>query len=302
MHSENGRERALSINGHRLSFLAYNEEKAGPPFVFIHGFTGTAKFWELLHRPALRDKVRWYSLSLIGHYPAALPPDFRREQLNAEEMGAIYIEALRKLAGDEPVVLVGHSTGGFAALNVAARAPARVRALISISGFASGRWVGGLGFNQMLARRFGPVGEFTARGIFRLSTLSEGLWQAIMCRTFVADRDAFRAFPGMDTFTEGHFPYSKATDSAALAHYIAKMPDLDITGLLPNIQAPTYVCAGTDDPAVPPAQSRLIAERVPGAKLEMIEESGHLPMIERPDAYHRILEGWIDEILQREGV
>jgi 3-oxoadipate enol-lactonase len=58
---------------------------------------------------------------------------------------------------------------------------------------------------------------------------------------------------------------------------------------LNGIQAPTLVIAGSEDPATPPAQAEAIRDRIPGARLHVLEGAGHLANIEQPDAFSRLL-------------
>jgi pimeloyl-ACP methyl ester carboxylesterase len=53
---------------------------------------------------------------------------------------------------------------------------------------------------------------------------------------------------------------------------------------LPSLTAPTLVICGEDDGMVPPENSRQLASLIPGAKLELIPQCGHLPMLEQPEA------------------
>ena len=142
----------LAIDGHTLAVVSFPSEADGPPIFLLHGITASVHFWtsELIapftaHGPC-------YALSLPGHYPAAFPRDFSESTLDAELIAKLLIEAVRGVHDDGPVVLVGHSTGGFAALDIAAHAPELAQAVISISGFANGTWTGALGLNQKLTR------------------------------------------------------------------------------------------------------------------------------------------------------
>ena len=47
--------------------------------------------------------------------------------------------------------------------------------------------------------------------------------------------------------------------------------------------------AGSDDPATPPAQAEAIRDRIPGARLQVLQGAGHLANIEQPDAFSRLL-------------
>jgi pimeloyl-ACP methyl ester carboxylesterase len=54
-------------------------------------------------------------------------------------------------------------------------------------------------------------------------------------------------------------------------------------GRLPSIAAPTLVVHGRQDRIIPVANAQLIAERIPGARLQILEESGHLYTTEEPE-------------------
>lgn len=55
---------------------------------------------------------------------------------------------------------------------------------------------------------------------------------------------------------------------------------------LGEIAVPTHVIVGSEDSLTPPAVAREIAEQIPGARLTVIEDAGHLVNIERPDAFN----------------
>jgi pimeloyl-ACP methyl ester carboxylesterase len=56
---------------------------------------------------------------------------------------------------------------------------------------------------------------------------------------------------------------------------------------LPRIQAPTLVITGSDDVLVPPINSKTLAERIPHAKLIVIEGGGHQFLLEKADAFNQ---------------
>lgn len=58
---------------------------------------------------------------------------------------------------------------------------------------------------------------------------------------------------------------------------------------LSQITHPTLVMTGTEDTLVAPANSRMIAERIPGARLIEFEDTGHVFFTEKPDQVNRVL-------------
>ena len=71
---------------------------------------------------------------------------------------------------------------------------------------------------------------------------------------------------------------------------------LNLTDRLSAIKLPTIVIVGEDDPGTPVAASRLIAESIKGARLEIISSAAHLSNIERPEAFNRSLSGFLEKV------
>jgi 3-oxoadipate enol-lactonase len=104
-------------------------------------------------------------------------------------------------------------------------------------------------------------------------------------------------------FTDG-FRESQPAVVARMRAMIASQPDegyaeccgalerLDLRDQLGRIQAPTLVLAGAQDPSTPPdPHAKLIAERIPGARLEVLDPGAHLLNVERaPDVTDLILD------------
>jgi 3-oxoadipate enol-lactonase len=56
---------------------------------------------------------------------------------------------------------------------------------------------------------------------------------------------------------------------------------------LEKIAVPAHIVVGDEDRLTPPAMSRQMAERIPGARLTLIEGAGHLSNIEQPEKFNR---------------
>lgn len=285
----------LQIEGHTIAVNACNEAADGLPAVFIHGILTSIHFWNEDAMSFFTERGPWYALSLPGHYPARLPSGFRRDDLAPETIARVLTAAVRQLVGDRPVLLVGHSTGGFAVLAMAAQTPELAQAVISISGFAQGRWGGPLRIMQDMAR-MGLPGALAFRLTNRLSGLNLGIfkWSTSM---YTADKRAYLSYPGLDSFMSVLLDSFRHTDQDAMLHYFNRMPDIDISDWLSRITAPTLVMTGDSDIIVPPQQSSLIAQQVPYAELALIQGAGHMPMAERREQYESIIANWVTDVL-----
>lgn len=62
---------------------------------------------------------------------------------------------------------------------------------------------------------------------------------------------------------------------------------------LPKIACPTLVLCGREDRLTPLSDSEFIASAVPGAKLVVVEECGHMSTMERPKEVNRAMRNWL---------
>jgi pimeloyl-ACP methyl ester carboxylesterase len=72
----------------------------------------------------------------------------------------------------------------------------------------------------------------------------------------------------------------------------------DYTAMLPKIAVPALVVVGRDDVFTPVADAEFLHERIPGARLAVIEGAGHLPNLERPAAFNDALAGLLATVAQ----
>jgi 3-oxoadipate enol-lactonase len=84
------------------------------------------------------------------------------------------------------------------------------------------------------------------------------------------------------------------TTAAGYLGCAAAIQNFDFTAKLPGLSVPMLVVCGADDPGTPPAGNRRIAELVPGARYEEIADARHFPNVERPEAFNRIMLGWLE--------
>ncbi|KAB8143457.1 alpha/beta hydrolase [Chloroflexia bacterium SDU3-3] len=280
----------LHIEDHKLAALALNPDADGEPIILLHGINLSPSFWRTddlftRHGPC-------HALTLPGHFPGAFPPNMPESALDAASIARLLAATIRQLVGDRPVTVAGISTGGFAALALAAHEPQLVRRVVSISGFAEGGWTGMLGTYQAWLRDTPPHYR-RFRILWQLSHLSQGFFRRFVWPTLVADRATFNRYPQLSTLISHIYADWVHQDMDMVAMYYRRMPDISIADMLPSIRAQTLVLAGDSDPTVPPEQSRLIARLVPGAELAMLEGAGHLLFAERPHMYDTIIEGWL---------
>lgn len=186
-------------------------------------------------------------------------------------------DAVRRLvvwaAGEAgAALLVGHSMGGMVAQELAARAPQHVRALVLAAtspafGSPDGSWQA-----DFLRSRFAPLDAGLG-----MQGLAASLVPTMAGRGAEAERlaEAQALMAGVPEAT-----YRRAL--AALVRF-------DRREALAGITVPTLVVTGEDDRTAAPEVARRMAARIPGAELAIVPATGHLLMLEQPEAFDRVL-------------
>ena len=284
----------ISLPGQTLAAISSNETLGGPPVVFIHGITTSVDYWLPTMPPEIRDGRHWISLSLPGHHPAKIERSTITswDKVTPEMWAGWYETALRQLIGDQPADFVGWSTGGFTSLAMAVHFPQRVRSILSISGFAIGKWLGLIGGLQrmslssltrwMVRYSFGAVGR--RRLLFNLAM-----------RAGVGDVRAFLASPFYEPTMADWFAAWGQNDPMVLAELFRKISRVDLSDCIDRISCPTLIAGGDTDPYIPATHTRWIADHVRGAELVLWPGAGHMFFAERPQPYQELLIRWLSQ-------
>ena len=234
----------------------------GPAIVLIHGFGAAIDWWDLV-APELATDHRVISIDLIGHGGTEAP----RHGYSIERQAALVSEVLDKLGVDR-VTIVGHSMGGEVAIAFAQMNPARIEHLILIDSPPTA----GSDFTFLTQAYMAPVlGEFLSR--FRSDqAIRSGLKQGFA-----------PGFPIPEKFVADikQLPYIavRTAHDDSVAYRTAEPTNERIAALKPV--PPLLVIFGAQDEIVPPENAKYF-ERVPGAKVVIIDGVGHSPMVESP--------------------
>jgi pimeloyl-ACP methyl ester carboxylesterase len=274
--------RVFEDGGHRIVARVHELERAGTPLVFLHGICTSLDMWEPLLPPQDLDGP-WLSLSLPGHAPGHLALDTQRTDMTprwfADQLGA----ALETWLGERRALLVGWSTGGYAALAMAVHRPWQVAGVVSVAGFCKGKWTGPLGLGQQQAQ-----GGWAGQLMFRASTgllLSRRKLLELSYRISSARTATFDT-PEVQGIVDRIHRHARVHDLRSLCEMFAALrgTELDVTG----IDAPVWVAGGDQDATIPIAHTIDLAAKVPGAELEVWPRTGHMFFAEQPDAFRAL--------------
>ncbi len=256
-----------------------------PGFVLLHGFGSNLRSWRALYEP-LSDYGQVVALDRPGFGLTEKPSAWQGTNPYSPTGQQEIVLALMDEVVLEQAVLVGNSAGGTLALQLALNHPDRVRALVLLSpaAYAGGGtpgWARPLLFTPQL-ERVGPL-------IMRQFGSEQGL---NLLRDSWSNPDNIT-----DQMVEDYQLAQRTTnwDEALWELTQASRAPNFTDQRLSSVAVPTLVLSGADDPVVPPAQSERLARAIPNARYQSLNNCGHLPHEECPDAVLGAVQTWLQD-------
>jgi abhydrolase domain-containing protein 6 len=252
--------------GHRWTYAYRDAEAADAPvIVMIHGFTGSKENWY----PLARELGGRYRL-LIPDLPGWGESERKPGAVYGFPQQAAYVNAfIRALAPDTPVVLLGHSMGGGIAVLAATRYP----------------------------RDIGKVGLLDAAGV-RFKDNQFGLDVLAGKNPFAVDDEAslqrYIDIVFHDAQAKPWLPWPASTAlirkrraDAAFEQGVLDRIGRSAESLLPGeeafrIRQPTLLLWCRQDAVIDASALDLYAQRIPQARKVLLDDCGHMSLMERP--------------------
>jgi pimeloyl-ACP methyl ester carboxylesterase len=230
------------------------------PLILLPGLLCDAALWE----PQLSELA-----DIADFFVADLT-----EQQSMEEMGA---SVLRDSPWKE-FALAGLSMGGYVAQEVMRQAPQRVKKLALLDTRSRGELPEETERRRALmklaqsGRNFTPVTNRMLPLMLHESRVKDALLVKVIRE--MAERTGIEAY---------------------IRQQNAIIARPEYRPMLPSIACPTLVLCGRQDRLTPLENSEEMAAVIPGAKLVVVEECGHLSTLERPGTVNRAMRSWLEE-------
>lgn len=235
-----------------------------PPLILLEGMGGDIPGWRR-NIPRLAERLRVIAYDFRGNGNSDEPPGPCTMATFVEDTLAL-LDAL----GVDRAHVYGQSFGGMVAQELALTAPERVRTSI------------------LACTHAGPAHAVRARD----AKVPKGEpWRAMYA-------------PGFPDEHPEHVAEDLRVGAAQPRHPVGgrrqweAMQGFDSYDRLPDLSVPTLVLHGTEDLAIPVENARVLAERIPGAELALLEGAGHLYHSERPEEADAIV---LDFVGRHEG-
>jgi pimeloyl-ACP methyl ester carboxylesterase len=244
--------------------LSYLELGSGAPILVLHGAGGLAPDAPFLSGLAAHGRVIAPTHPGFGH---AVLPDWID---SVDDLAYIYLDFLAAL-DLHGVTVIGFSMGGWLAAEIAVKSTARIARMILVDAV-------GIKISDRLTRDIVDIFATDPREVQRL-----------------AFHDPSKAPDIAALPDEALEVIARNREASALYLWEPYAHNPKLTRRLHRIDVPVLVLWGESDGIVTPAYGRAYAERIPGARFELIPNAGHAPQIEAPAAFVNQVARFLDE-------
>jgi 3-oxoadipate enol-lactonase len=255
--------------------LYYESHGEGEPLILIRGLGSNADHW-YAQVPDLSAHWRVIVFDNRGIARSGDPGGPFSINDMAEDTVAL-MEGL----GIAQAHVLGLSMGGMIAQELAIAHPRRVRALLLVVTHCGGR------------HAVSPAKEVTGT-IQRVAAENSDEARLAALPVFFAPRTLSEQPRVIQEYAEVSMKYPASPE--ILARQMKAISQHDVYDRLPQIASPTLVMTGADDVLIPPENSNILADRIPGAQLHVIPDCGHQVLIEAPRACNRVIIDFLQQV------
>jgi pimeloyl-ACP methyl ester carboxylesterase len=269
----------VQIEGRSLNYVDLGKGDL-PPAVLIHGLGGCWQNW-LENIPRLAQDRRVIALDLPGFSASEMP----RDEITISGFARTVCELGRTIGLDEPVDVIGNSMGGFVAAEIGINHADFARRIVLES--AAGISITNLKRRPMLtsARILAAVTNFViARREWMVKR--PGLRHGILAYVF---RHPSRIAPDLA------YHLMTGSGSPGFLPSLEALTDYDFRDGLGNIKVPVLLVWGREDNLVPVEDAGEFERLIPNARKVILEDTGHVPMLERPETFNDLVVEFLAE-------
>lgn len=258
----------LKLDG---GFLTYDLIGKAVPLLFIHGYPLSRKIWQP-QAEALSDIASIITVDLRGHGDSfPFEPPYTMELL-AEDCKRL----LDHLRINEPIIVCGLSMGGYVTLALYRKYPQIFRDMILTSTRA------GADTSEGKSGREAAIKNVREHGV---AFITDNMLLKLVSPV-TADSN-----PKLMTTIRDIMLQTSVQGVIGASQGMHDRPDSN--QLLTEINFPVLIICGADDQIIPLSEAQIVRQHIPGSKLAVIPQAGHLVNMEQPDQFNQVVREYI---------
>lgn len=238
------------------------EYGSGEPIIFIHGVGGSSQYW-YFQREYLKNSMKVVLIDLPGHGQST------GEGIKTIEEARDMVRDILLAKGIEKAHIAGHSMGGGIAMSFAVAYPELLKSIILIC---------------------------TGAKLRVLPAILDGVLKDKEATVRMIMMDYAFSPKSPIKMRENGFKDMMKSSAQSIYQGFSACDRFSAIGSLDKIALPALIVGAKDDLLTPPSYSEYLHKEINGSELIIIENAGHMVMIEQPSALNRAIEGFISKL------
>ncbi|MFN7947097.1 MAG: alpha/beta fold hydrolase [Blastocatellia bacterium] len=252
--------------------LACRDQGSGQAIIFLHAFPLSQRMWDE-QVAALSTVSRVVTFDWRGFGESELRGGKFLMDTFADDLAGLLTEL-----GIGRAVLCGLSMGGYAAFAFYRKYADRVAALILADTKAGAD-------NEEARRNRYEMAELALQA--GTSVIADSMVSRLLAP--VTQQNKPEVVSRVRAIIENNRPEAIAAAQRAMAERA------DSTAMLAGINCPALILVGSDDALTPPAEAEKMRDQIPGARMTVISEAGHLSNLEQPEAFNSAIADFLKQ-------
>jgi 3-oxoadipate enol-lactonase len=253
--------------------IAFDDIGTGLPVVFLHAFPLNRTMWDP-QVGALVAECRCIPIDFRGFGESTVVGPYTIDRYADDVAGVLDTLQI------ERAVVVGLSMGGYVAFALWRRHRARIRGLVLADTRAPADSA------ETLERRRAMIDAAEDQGSSAVANMQIA---GLMGKTTRDKRP--------DIYDAMHRMMAQAPAAGIIGALEAMIERPDSTPTLATIDVPTLIVVGDEDVLTPAKDARIMQASLPGSRLEILQQAGHLSNVERPAAFNTVVSEFVGSLL-----
>ncbi|MCS7087229.1 MAG: alpha/beta hydrolase [Thermoflexales bacterium] len=273
-------EAAVSTSRGLVAYRCAGEETGELPVVFIHGWGGSSRYFQpVMQRLAVKRRCLAPDLPGFGNSP--MPEAVHAETFFTHRGLACVVAEWLEVLNVERCHVIGHSFGAGVAIALAAMQPQRVHRVV-LCNFST--------FRNEIERRLIVLMHEISSLLLKLRPLRLARSDAF---AYFLGRRFFYHLPDRAVLREGLDDFWRMNPRAA--HCAMRYAlNWETPADLRSLRQPLLLIHSHHDQIMPPRNATFTASLAPRGQLFWLDECGHLPMVEKPEAFLDVVMRFLD--------